>query len=179
MTLKLNLSVFVKLTLLHANNLSYFHNTCRRLMIWWCGWRKPFVTTKLLRSNLLAKILFTFQFYQASQHWLIGRWRHMVIELLCSTLLHMTLVLLLFFSSHKGMMMKCWEWFNMLRSWKRSCNWNMVKCLHQLCYFFTNEWKMGMTCNPTYKQDDVGFLHVNFWHLLHEFDKPFVFPSHV
>ncbi len=33
--------------------------------------------------------------------------------------------------------------------------------------------------NLTYKQDDVGFLLVNFWHLLHEFDEPFVFPSHV
>jgi hypothetical protein len=33
--------------------------------------------------------------------------------------------------------------------------------------------------NPTYKQDDASFLLVNFWHLLHEFDEPFVFPSHV
>jgi len=33
--------------------------------------------------------------------------------------------------------------------------------------------------NPTYKGDDASFLLVYFWHLLHEFDEPFVFPSHV
>jgi hypothetical protein len=33
--------------------------------------------------------------------------------------------------------------------------------------------------NPTYKRDDVGFLLVNLWHLLHELDVPFVFPLHV
>jgi hypothetical protein len=82
-TIKLNLSVLVKLTLLHAIDLSYFHNTCRRLMIWRCGWGKPLVTTKLLRLNLLMKILSTFWFYQASQHWFIGKWRHMVIEFSC------------------------------------------------------------------------------------------------
>jgi hypothetical protein len=27
--------------------------------------------------------------------------------------------------------------------------------------------------NPTYKQDDVGFMLVNFWHFLHAFDGPF------
>jgi hypothetical protein len=64
-------------------------------------------------------------------------------------LLRMTWVLLLFSNNHKGMMTKCWEWFNMLRSWKRSCNWNMVQCLHQLCYFLANEWKMGTTIKAT------------------------------
>jgi hypothetical protein len=33
--------------------------------------------------------------------------------------------------------------------------------------------------NLIYKQDKVGFLFVNFKHLLHEFDEPFVFPSQV
>jgi len=61
----------------------------------------------------------------------------------------MTWVLLSFSNSHKGMMMKSWEWFNMLRSWKRSRNWNMVHCFHQLCYFLANEWKMGMIIKAT------------------------------
>jgi hypothetical protein len=33
--------------------------------------------------------------------------------------------------------------------------------------------------NPTYKQDDVGFLMVNFKHMLSEDIEPFVFPSQV
>ncbi len=33
--------------------------------------------------------------------------------------------------------------------------------------------------NPTYKRNDVSFLLANFRHLLHEFDKPLVFPSQV
>jgi len=32
---------------------------------------------------------------------------------------------------------------------------------------------------PTYVRDDVGFFLTNFWHFLHEFDEPFVFPSQV
>ncbi len=33
--------------------------------------------------------------------------------------------------------------------------------------------------NPTNKRDDASFLLVNFWYLLHEFNEPFVFVSHV
>jgi hypothetical protein len=37
---------------------------------------------------------------------------------------------------------------------------------------------MGLTteATPFIKQDEVSFLFVNFHHLLHEFDEPFVFP---
>jgi hypothetical protein len=33
--------------------------------------------------------------------------------------------------------------------------------------------------NPTYKRIIASFLLANFWHLLHEFNEPFVFPSQV
>lgn len=33
--------------------------------------------------------------------------------------------------------------------------------------------------NPTYKQDEIGFLLANFHHFLHKFDEPFVFLSQV
>lgn len=33
--------------------------------------------------------------------------------------------------------------------------------------------------NPTYKRDDTCFLLANFFHILHEFDEPFVFPTQI
>ncbi len=33
--------------------------------------------------------------------------------------------------------------------------------------------------NPTYKQDNAGFLLANFRHLLHELNEPFMLPSQI
>lgn len=55
-------------------------------------------------------------------------------------------------------------------------------CMSSPIILFQCEWvRNGIDNrgNPTYKWDDVGFLLVNFWHLLHEHNEPFVFPSQV
>jgi len=66
----------------------------------------------------------------------------------------------------------------------------MLKQIWQLDYgpmsspimLFRCQWVKNGTYNkgnPTYRWDDVRFLLVNFQHLLHELDEPFVFPSQV
>lgn len=176
------------MTLLHAANLSYFHHTCKRLMIWWCGWGKPFVTTKLLRLNPLMKILLqpldstklhNIDLYENESIWssLPCRWWGQQ----CSCYIWLWCCFRLLVVTRE------WRWGVGSDSicWDLETNlairiWSMP--VSSLIVLFCCKWVKNGIDNkgkPTYKWDDVGFLLVNFQHSLHEFYEPFVFASQV